>query len=65
MPTQSSTNDTRLIQPAAKCQDEIIYLQHPTLPKRLKLLRGGVAKTLIRFGYIEITREQYESEDVL
>lgn len=48
----------------AKCQDSIIYLQHPTLPKRFKLVRGGFEKTLRRFGYVEITKAQYESEDV-
>jgi hypothetical protein len=65
MPAQPCTDGKRMVEPAQKCQDEIIYLQHPTLPKRLKLLRGGVEKTLIRFGYTEITREQYESEDVV
>lgn len=60
---QRSTDE--LIQPAEQCQDSIIYLQHPIDPKkRYKLLRGGIEKTLRRFGYIEITQEQYESEDV-
>lgn len=54
-----------LIQPAETVQDSIIYLQHPTDPKkRFKLLRGGIEKTLVRFGYIEITEAEYESEDV-
>lgn len=54
-----------LIQPAEKVQDSIIFLQHPTdQTKRYKLLRGGIEKTLRRFGYVEITQEQYESEDV-
>jgi hypothetical protein len=60
---QLPTDD--LVQPAEKCQDSIIFLQHPTDPtKRYKLLRGGIEKTLRRFGYIEITKEEYESEDV-
>ena len=58
MATQQSTK------PATQCQDSIIYLQHPTLPKRFKLLRGGIEKTLRRFGYLEITKEQFEKDDL-
>ena len=57
MATQPSTKPI-------KTQDSIIYLQHPTLPKRFKLLRGGIEKTLRRFGYLEITKEQFEKDDL-
>lgn len=50
--------------PTQRVQDSIIYLRHPTRPLLLKLWRGGVEKTLRRFGYTELTKEEYESEDV-
>lgn len=58
---QRSTEE--LIQPAEKVQDSVIYLLHPNRRMKFKLLRGGIEKTLRRFGYVEITKEKYEANE--
>lgn len=57
MMTQRSTKATE----THKVRDSIIYLRHPSKPQLFKLLRGGVEKTLRRFGYTEIAKEEYEA----
>lgn len=60
----SSEELAALTEPVEKCQDSIIHLLHPNRKLKLKLLRGGVEKTLRRFGYIEITKEDFEKDDL-
>lgn len=59
------TDDDEATEPMPPVQlpDNIIYLQHPTdATLRLKLWRGGVARTLMNYGYREITQAEYEDE---
>jgi hypothetical protein len=61
-----STDDDEATEPMPPVQptDNIIYLQHPTDPAlRLKLWRGGVARTLMNYGYTEITEAEYEDDE--
>jgi len=61
--TDQDDDETEPITPETE-SDNVIYLQHPTDPLlRLRLWRGPVAKTLIRYGYREISREEYEAEE--
>lgn len=63
IPQLSTDELNQFAEPVEQCQSEIIYLQHPSEPRRLMLLRGTVADTLLRHGYIELTKEQYEADE--
>lgn len=49
-----------LIQPAEKVQESIIYLLHPNGQLIIPLYRGGIEKTLRRFGYTEVSKQVYD-----